>query len=147
MPSLQNESLYAPGCSKRCWCELLGGAACEATACAPEQRCLLRNGAWGCHSDVGVCQVHPDLSFRTLDGLESNLQLDISYNLASLCDQDSDRWFQVVLFQGYCEGNPLVHALHLFLHGVTMVIRNGRVHVSMAVGMAWILHGFYCGLE
>ncbi|XP_061094998.1 IgGFc-binding protein-like [Conger conger] len=127
---LKNKKLvYAPGCSKRCWCELLGGAACEPTACGPEQRCLLRDGAWGCHGDAGVCRVRPDLTFRTLDGLESNLQPNISFNLASLCDRESDRWFQVAVFQGHCK-KGLVNTLHLFLYGATMVIRNGTVYVN-----------------
>ncbi|KAJ8332931.1 hypothetical protein SKAU_G00418270 [Synaphobranchus kaupii] len=121
---------YVEGCTKRCWCEQLGGAACEPTTCSSGQQCLLRDGAWGCHSDVGICQVLPNLTLKTLDGLELRLRRDVAFNLASLCDRESDRWFQLVIFQGRCEEDRAVNVLHLFLSGATVVIHNGGVYVN-----------------
>ncbi|KAJ8289757.1 hypothetical protein GJAV_G00004990 [Gymnothorax javanicus] len=124
------EYIYGPGCTKRCWCELLGGATCEQTACSTGERCLVRDGVWGCHNDIGTCLVQPNLAFKTLDGLESNLKTNVAFNLASLCDRKSDHWFQLILFKGHCDEKRTVDALHLFLHGVTLVIQNGRVYVD-----------------
>ncbi|XP_035236093.1 IgGFc-binding protein-like [Anguilla anguilla] len=124
------EFFYAKGCTKRCWCEPLGGAACAQTSCSSGLQCLLKDGAWGCHGDVGVCQVRPDLSFRTLDGLESNLRPDEAFNLASCCDRQCDLWFQLVLFRGLCAGSRAVNALQLLLHGATVVVQNGVVYVD-----------------
>ncbi|KAG9341762.1 hypothetical protein JZ751_018484, partial [Albula glossodonta] len=129
----RDEYLYIEGCSKRCWCEPLGGVACESTACVPGQRCQLTDGAWGCYREQGVCLLQPDLAVQTLDGLKASLEANIPYNLASLCDHHSDLWFKLVVYQGPCGQPWTVNALHLLLHNTTVVVQNGRVYVSRPI--------------
>ncbi|KAJ8378920.1 hypothetical protein AAFF_G00232850 [Aldrovandia affinis] len=124
------EYLYTKGCSKRCWCEVFGGVACEPTACSAGEQCLLRGGAWGCRSDQGVCQLLPSLALRTLDGLQLYLTPGVPYNLISLCDHNCDRWFRLVTYQGACGKPWTVNALHLQLQNANVVIQNGGAYVN-----------------
>ncbi|KAM8825944.1 IgGFc-binding protein [Synchiropus picturatus] len=127
-----DEQLYTENCAERCWCHPLGGVICETAGCSPGQYCALRNGSWGCHEEPSVCRLTSSLDVSTFAGQRLNLQSQLSYNLMSVCNEASDKWFSIISFHGPCEPTSAressVFQIHLL--GSSVVVSGGTVKVN-----------------
>lgn len=127
------EQLYSEDCTQRCWCHPLGGVICEKAVCSPGQRCALRNGAWGCHDRLEVCELKDSLQVSSLSGQQMSLEPKLSYSLMSLCDRDSEQWFSLISYYGPCNqsSSRLVTVFQILLQGSSIAIEDGVVKVKV----------------
>ncbi|KAM9782502.1 IgGFc-binding protein [Neosynchiropus ocellatus] len=127
-----DEQLYTENCAQRCWCHPLGGVICETAGCSAGQYCALRNGSWGCHEEAQVCRLTGSLDVSTFSGQRLNLQSQLSYNLMSVCNEASEKWFSIISFHGPCEPASARESSVFKIHlpGSSVVVRAGAVKVD-----------------
>ncbi|XP_069040703.1 IgGFc-binding protein-like [Lepisosteus oculatus] len=135
--------LYNEDCTRRCECHRLGGTLCEPTACSPREICTLRDGVRGCYPREQGCQLLGGSGLQSFDGRQLTLTPGAPYELSSLCDPTSDKWFRVVACSS-SQGQK-TRVLHIFL-GLSLiriqdrtVQVNGRrvtLPVSLAAGVS-----------
>lgn len=127
-----DEQLYSEDCTQKCWCHPLGGVLCEKTACSPEQQCALRNGVWGCHDGPDVCELTESLQVSTLGGQRLSLEPKSSYNVMSVCDEASEKWFHLISYYGPCDqrSSRFTTVFQILLHGSSIYIQDTTVKVK-----------------
>uniref|UniRef100_A0A8C5WKM6 VWFD domain-containing protein n=1 Tax=Leptobrachium leishanense TaxID=445787 RepID=A0A8C5WKM6_9ANUR len=140
------ESFVTNDCSQRCKCQS-GGVVCQAVSCKANERCGLKNGVRGCYSVEGECTIKPE-KFVTFDGISGGPLGNALFEVASLCNADSDQWFRVLADLQNCgKGDTSVSRLHIFLRSglvndqsrtLPLNLNNGQVRLYQSGGSAVI---------
>uniref|UniRef100_A0A3B3TRJ8 Fc gamma binding protein n=1 Tax=Poecilia latipinna TaxID=48699 RepID=A0A3B3TRJ8_9TELE len=116
-------------CSSKCECQASGKVACEKLLCTSGEVCDVRDGVRGCHVIQGHCNISPAGELSSFDGMSGKIVAQGAFDLASLCNETSNRWFRVVVDVRLCRKNaPLaVATLYVFFKDTTVVVNNEHV--------------------
>uniref|UniRef100_A0A3B3XU29 VWFD domain-containing protein n=1 Tax=Poecilia mexicana TaxID=48701 RepID=A0A3B3XU29_9TELE len=110
-------------------CQASGKVACEKLLCTSGEVCAVRDGVRGCHVIQGHCNISPAGELSSFDGMSGKIVAQGAFDLASLCNETSHRWFRVVVDVRLCRKNaPLaVATLYVFFKDTTVVVNNEHV--------------------
>lgn len=131
-PFQAGETLISGNCSTKCHCHPTRGLLCEDVRCAPPRVCAARDGTRRCVEGEGRCRVSPGAFLTTFDGAGGKLLLSGTYKVAALCDEQSPRWFKVVVEVSECREDavPAAAAVFVFFREAFITVNsNGEVWV------------------
>ncbi|XP_053307563.1 IgGFc-binding protein [Spea bombifrons] len=118
------ESFVSVDCSLQCKCQA-GGVICKAVSCGAKEQCGVVNGVRGCYKAEGECQLSPQ-KFVTFDGLSGGPVGNGPFEVASLCNADSDSWFRIVADIQKCGTVSSVSRLHIFLRNAFVTVSKDK---------------------
>ncbi|XP_051776523.1 IgGFc-binding protein-like [Erpetoichthys calabaricus] len=125
-----NEKQYQENCTQKCWCNTTGGLSCEDVSCGPSTYCSIEDGKRGCYINEGTCLLDSG-SLSTFDGISISVENGTPYDLVTVCDHSSKKWFRIIINFGNCNSmQPLNSALYVFLPNSLIVLKNQSAWVN-----------------
>ncbi|XP_063168367.1 IgGFc-binding protein-like [Candoia aspera] len=123
----QGESHLSPDCRMRCTCTGSGQLSCLPYSCGTGEACGLRNGLRGCFPTEGRCIMIPGDNFSSFDGLSGDISAPGAYQLASLCDIQSDDWFRLIISITSClPVQTTTVILHFFFKNLFITVNDQK---------------------
>ncbi|OCT71128.1 IgGFc-binding protein [Xenopus laevis] len=127
------DSLLSPDCLQKCTCEKGGVVVCTSVSCSSTQYCDLQNGERACYEKHGTCSIDVEGGMITFDKLSGQVPPNNIYDFASVCNDDLDAWFRLVVITQSCSRNGGfdMSAVHAYFKSVSIAITpNGEAWVS-----------------
>ncbi|XP_069394027.1 IgGFc-binding protein isoform X1 [Paralichthys olivaceus] len=116
-------------CKSKCECQASGEVKCEKLSCDDREVCGVRDGVRGCHVKEGHCSVSQVGHLASFDGMSGAIGAHGAVEVASLCDENTDLWFRVVVDVRVCSkgASPSVATVHMFFKETVVTVNSQHV--------------------
>lgn len=128
--SLQvSQTVVDKDCSSKCVCQASGLVTCEKVSCASDEVCSVRGGVSGCHRKQGHCSISPAGKLNSFDGMSGAMAVQGAFEMAALCDVESELWFRVVVDVRVCSkgASPASAVVYVFFKEATVTVNSEKV--------------------
>ncbi|CAN2388180.1 binding of sperm to zona pellucida, partial [Pristimantis euphronides] len=99
------DSVVSSDCLQQCTCQNGGMVECSQFNCSDAEYCGLQEGIRGCFAKHGTCNLSVNGSLVSFDHLSGSVGPDTTFDLASVCRQDAESWFRIVVITQSCKKN------------------------------------------
>lgn len=120
------QALIDRDCKSKCECQESGLVKCDKLSCAANEVCDVREGVRGCHLKQAKCSISYSGHLKSFDGIFGPVGTKGAFVLASLCNEETDLWFRVVVDIRVCnEGSsPTVSNVYVFFNETTVAVNS-----------------------
>ncbi|KAM9309078.1 IgGFc-binding protein [Pholidichthys leucotaenia] len=123
------DAVVDKNCRSKCVCQPSGEVNCEKLSCSSGQVCEIKDGVRDCHVERGHCTINQEGHLRSFDGMFGPMETRGAFEVASLCDENTELWFRVVVDVRVCKtgGAPSVAALYVFFKDAVVTVNSQHV--------------------
>ncbi|XP_040269438.1 IgGFc-binding protein-like [Bufo bufo] len=109
------DEVLSADCLQRCTCQNSGIVLCSPFSCSDTEYCGLHEGIQGCYKKRGTCSLSAKGNLVSFDNLSGFVAPENIFDLVSVCNQEADSWFRIVVITHNCNDDDSdISAVHVY---------------------------------